>query len=179
MGGAAKALLRRGDGLGFLQAIRDCARSAGVDRMLVVAAEPHREVTEIEAGRLGVPVVVNPDPDRGMASSVAAGFAAVAERWPELDAALLWPVDQPYVDARTVATLVAAAGAERIIIPVCRGRGGHPTVFGRALWPALVACAGAPGGARAVLAAHAGTTTRLEVSDPGVTADVDVPADLR
>lgn len=179
LGGVAKALLRRPDGVGFLAAIQACAGAAGVDDLLVVAAEPHRAATEAEADRLGLPVVVNPDPDRGMASSVAVGFAAAAERWPEAEAALLWPVDHPYVDAATVTALLARADAGRAVIPVHAGRGGHPSVFGRALWPDLAACAGAPAGARSVLEAHREATLRLEVADAAVTADVDTRTDLR
>jgi molybdenum cofactor cytidylyltransferase len=179
LGGVAKALLRRPDGVGFLAAIKACAGAAGVSDLVVVAAEPHRAATAAEAARLGLPVVVNPDPDRGMASSVAVGFAAAVERWPEAQAALLWPVDHPSVDAATVTALLAEAGTGRAVVPVYAGRGGHPTVFGRALWPALAACAGAPAGARSVLDAHRDDIVRLEVTDPGVTADVDTRADLR
>jgi molybdenum cofactor cytidylyltransferase len=179
LGGVAKALLRRPDGAGFLASIQRCAGHAGVTDLLVVAAEPHRRATEAEAARLGLPVVVNPEPDRGMASSVAIGFAAVADRWPEAEAALLWPVDHPYVAAETIGALLAEAGAARVVVPVCGGRGGHPTLFGRDLWPELAACTEAPAGARSVLEAHRQATVRLEVPDPAVTADVDTRADLR
>jgi CTP:molybdopterin cytidylyltransferase MocA len=176
LGGAAKALLRGADGATFLAAIAATARAAGVrmDRAIVVVAEPHRAATAAEAERLGLATVVNPAPERGMGSSVAAGFAA-AMAW-DVAAALLWPVDMPAVRAATVAMLCARASAERSVVPELGGRGGHPVAVGRDLWPALAGCAALPEGARSAL--RAAPSLRVAVDDRGVVADVDDAAAL-
>jgi CTP:molybdopterin cytidylyltransferase MocA len=176
LGGAAKALLRRSDGRSYLATIAGLARGAGAAELVVVVGEPHRADTEAEAARLGLPVTVNPDPARGMASSVAVGFTHAAERF-AADAALLWPVDHPAVTAATLQALVGIIGAP-IRVPVHAGRGGHPTLFSREVWPELAACAGLADGARQVVRANPGRVARVEVMDPGVLADVDVPEDL-
>jgi molybdenum cofactor cytidylyltransferase len=179
LGGVAKALLAAGD-VTFLARIAATARTAGVDRGIVVVGPPHAVAVGAAARELGLAVVTNPEPGRGMASSVALGFAAACETGDEV--ALLWPVDHPDVAARTidrVLVALAAVPAAVAVIPTRGGRGGHPPAIRRALWPALAACGGAPDGARGVLAAAGAATLRIEVDDAGVIRDVDRPEDLR
>ena len=66
--------------------------------------------------------------------------------------------------------------AALVFIPRHRGRGGHPALVRRALWPELAACTSAPEGARSVLRAH---PTRHVEQDAAVLADIDLPEDLR
>lgn len=179
LGGVAKALLpAEGEAATFLAAIAATAAGAGAGRAVVVIGPPHGDRVAVEARRLGLELAHNPDPDRGMSSSVAIGFEHALGRFADAAAALLWPVDHARVAPVTVARLVAEADADRVVIPTLRGRGGHPTAFGRALWPELAGCASLPRGARSVLDQHAGRVVRIEVDDQGVTADVDRAADL-
>ena len=166
LGGVAKALLRV-DGETYLERIVTTAREVGLHDAVVVVGPPFGDAVAEEAKRLGVRTAVNPDPHRGMASSVAIGFAALVEG----DAAWLWPVDHPVVSPSTLRALIAAN------VPVAQARyedrGGHPPLVARALWPALAACKGS---AREILAPH---MIGVPVDDPGVIRDVDTPADAR
>lgn len=179
LGGVAKALLPGADQATFLAEVVARAGAAGVDRALVVVGPPHGDAVAAEARRLGIGAVWNHAPERGMGSSVAAGFAAAAEdaRLADLDVALLWPVDHARVSATTVAALLARAARDRVIVPVWQGRGGHPAAIGRDLWPAMAACAELPEGARSVLRGSS-AVERIEVDDPGVVADVDLPHEV-
>jgi CTP:molybdopterin cytidylyltransferase MocA len=168
LGGVAKALLAIGERT-YLQAI---VETAAADDAIVVVGPPYGEAVAAEARALGVRVVVNPRPERGMASSIELGFAAIAES--DVDAAWLWPVDHPAVAAATLATLAAAFTGDGVR-PVHGGRGGHPPLVGRALFGKLAQCSLAPQGARDVLAAA--QITNVPVDDPGVIADVDTLAD--
>jgi CTP:molybdopterin cytidylyltransferase MocA len=178
LGGVAKALLPIGDRESFLGRIAATARAAGVADAVVVVGAPYGDAVAAAARALGLEVVVNPAPARGMASSVAAGFSAAAAGAAAVDVALLWPVDHPWVTAATVTRVLAALAAAPEVdaaIPTHDGRGGHPPAIRRALWPALAACTDQPDGARGVLAAA--RTVRVEVDDPGVVRDVDRPED--
>lgn len=159
MGGVAKALLRRGDRT-FLQCI-----ASHVDDGVVVVGPPYGDAVATHATELALRVVENPDPGRGMGSSVAAGFAAVGD----VDAAWLWPVDHPDVRASTLQALRAALGAHDVAQPRYRGRGGHPPLIARGLFGKLAACTNA----RDVIAQA--DVVRVEVDDPGVVEDVDTP----
>ncbi|HEX4421134.1 MAG TPA: NTP transferase domain-containing protein, partial [Kofleriaceae bacterium] len=164
LGGVAKALLPRAGnhdtrgaaGATYLSAIAATARAVGLADAVVVVGPPFGDAVAAHARALGLRVAGNPAPERGMASSIAAGFAAIAGG--PAQAAWLWPVDHPAVTCATLRRLIAAAamGAVRQIDgarPRYRGAGGHPPLIRSAVWPALAACADAADGARGVLRA--------------------------
>jgi len=173
LGGVAKALLPH-RGATYLAAICATAREVGLVDAVVVVGAPFGNEVAAHARQLGLRVRVNPAPERGMASSVALGFAAVAGG--PAAAAWLWPVDHPAVAADTLRRLVDALGAGiEVARPCHRGRGGHPPLIARAVWPALAACGGEADGARGVL--RRARSVDVEIEDPGVVHDVDLPAD--
>ena len=146
--------------------------AGGADRgVVVVSADGEAAVRAALAG-LPISVVVNPDPSRGMFSSIQAGIAETGEG----DACVLLPGDMPYVQPATVAAVIAAAG--RTGLTACAsfsGRRGHPIVCSTALR------------ARILLASVESTLSdersrqqclTIDVPDPGVHRDVDRPADL-
>ncbi len=176
LGGVNKALLPVGE-TSFLASIADCLRVAGCARIVVVSAVPHAEDTEAEALRLGLEVVRNPEPELGMASSVSVGFRYAVAHFPEV-AAFLWPVDAPGVLPGTIEALLVAGDAETIATPSFAGRGGHPSLVGRNIWPELVDCVREPDGARSVIRASASRRRFVNVDDAAVVRDIDLPADV-
>jgi molybdenum cofactor cytidylyltransferase len=194
MGGVAKALLEGRGKRTFLTSILETAREVGVHEAIVVVGPPYGDVVAAHARALGARTVENPHPERGMASSVALGFGAVigipregsaaarptdaseAPMFGEADAAWLWPVDHPHVEARTLRTLIAALGPHAAVRPVFEGRRGHPPLVTRALFAELADCAKLEGGARTVLAGA--DTIDVPVDDPGTVRDIDTPLDL-
>ncbi|HZN55608.1 MAG TPA: nucleotidyltransferase family protein [Candidatus Polarisedimenticolaceae bacterium] len=120
--------------------------------------------------------VVNPDPGRGMLSSVQTGLRALP---PEVEAVLVWPVDHPFVTVGTVRSLVDRfrSGAPPVVVPSYRGRRGHPALFAARVIPELMTADPAEG-ARSVVLAHA-DRVELPVEDPGVIGDIDTPDDYR
>ena len=168
LGGVAKALIATRDGRSFLAAILATAREVGLDEAIVVVGPPHEQLVAAHAEELGARVVRNPEPERGMSSSIALGFAALTA----CDAAWLWPVDHPDVSAETLRALVSALGAHDAARPIVHGRRGHPPLVARKLWPKLRADTSA----RDVLAAA--DTIDVDVGDAGSVRDVDTAADL-
>jgi len=169
LGGTAKALLAARDGRTFLRCILDSAREVGLHDALVVVGPPHEQAVGAHAAELGTRAIRNPDPERGMASSIALGFAAI-----DADAAWLWPVDHPDVSAATLRALVAALGTHAAARPVVNGRGGHPPLVSKSLFGALAACP--PEGARSVFAAA--DVIDVAIDDAGSVRDVDTAIDL-
>ncbi len=203
LGGAAKALLPIGGaGETFLARIAATARAAGVARGVVVVAPPYGGAVAEEARRVGLEVIENAEPERGMSSSVELGFAwalrqgAASEEAPSaegaaagaVELALLWPCDHPAVQVETVRQLLgeareAEAEADEdtdpvaAILPAVGGRGGHPALITRGLFAELARCSIAPEGARSIL--RVARVRRLAVEDVGCVADVDDPAAAR
>lgn len=169
LGGVAKALLPAGAGRTFLSQILATARAAGLDHPLVVVGPPFGDEVARHAEELGATSIDNPAPERGMASSVAIGFHAIART--DSDAAWLWPVDHPDVTERTLHALIRALGDHAAARPVVGERGGHPPLIARALFPQLAACADAPAGARSVLVEA--DVVDVAVEDQGCVRDFD------
>ena len=126
----------------------------------------------------GATAVINPDPERGMRSSLelAIDAAGLIDAAGAPDAVAVLPVDLPGVSAATVAAVLAVWRPGRIAAAWSEGRRGHPIVMSPALWRDALAMAGPDDGARALLAARAEVVD--EVAVDGSTDDLDTPADL-
>ncbi len=173
LGGVAKALLPARRGV-FLDQVVATARGAGTATIIVVVGPPFGVEVAAHAGTLGVGIVENPDPARGMASSIALGFAALLET--TCTRAWLWPVDHPDVSIDSLNALLGALGDRDAARPIVGGRGGHPPLIARRLFERLAGCAELPHGARDVLATA--DVIDVIVRDAGSVRDVDAPEDL-
>lgn len=123
-----------------------------------------------------VHIVHSQDAAEGMGSSLASGVRAISQAG-KACAVAIFLGDMPCLRRDTLHTLVQAASAKHIVLPVCNGMAGHPVLFGRHFWPALEGLQGAQG-AKAVLLAHADAVKRVAVSDTGVLLDIDTPEQL-
>jgi CTP:molybdopterin cytidylyltransferase MocA len=174
--GEIKALLPAGAGRTFVGAIAEAARAGGCGGVLVVVGPPHGDAIR-RALPPGASAALNPRPERGMLSSVQAGLAALPAT---ATAALVWPVDVPWVRAETVRQILAAAPG-KIIVPTHnkagKARGGHPLRLPRAVF-AQAAALDVDGGLKALLDARPELVERLPVADGYVLVDVDTPQDL-
>ncbi len=169
LGGVAKALLVC-EGRTFLERIVSLVRGPSV---VVVGAPFGDAVAEHARSLEDVHVVVNPDPSRGMASSIALGFQHLQAF--QRNDAWLWPVDHPFVTAETLTALLDADAD--VARPIYQGRGGHPPLIRRTCWQAFAACDEVEGGARGVMSKL--RVVDVVVDDPGVVRDVDTSEDRK
>jgi len=173
--GRPKALLDVG-GRTAVDVVCDTLRAVGVDDVVVVVG---KHALEIRRGaRLeGVSVVDNFFWDSGRTSSIQAGLACVAR---DAEWTLLALVDMPLVRADSVRAIVAAAAtADRsfeVVVPVHRGRRGHPIALRRSLFPRIAAL-GPDDPLHVVVRAARGLD--VPVDDEGVIVDFDEPGDVR
>jgi molybdenum cofactor cytidylyltransferase len=121
-------------------------------------------------------LVVNPDHAQGMGASLRAGVRAAAG---DAEAYLVALADMPRITPALIAALVARhrQAGRPIVVPVCRGRRGHPVILGAALRGALLAVTGDVG-AREIIRAHPEWVGEFETGDEAVLFDVDLPVDL-
>lgn len=133
-----------------------------------------RPEDEIEA--LGVPecvqIVHSASAVHGMGHSLASGMRAVGRT--SADAVAIFLGDMPWIEADSLRSLLAVASPERILVPTYGGQPGHPVIFGREFWPALLQLTG-DAGAKTVLQAHPQAVRRIELKDPGILRDIDIP----
>jgi molybdenum cofactor cytidylyltransferase len=144
-----------------------------VDFLIVVTPPDDAPIREALDG-LTVRFVVNPNPEAGQGTSIAAGVAALPA---DTDAVVIALGDQPRLPAGLVPALVEALRRERrpIAAPVYRGVQGTPVVFAASVFDELRALDG-DAGARAVVRRDPArvATIALDIDMP---PDVDTPAD--
>ncbi len=160
----------------------ELAWSGGAVPIVVVAPDPEGTVASSLAGSPAV--LAEPAPaDRGPVGQIARGIEVALAAVGETDAAILWPARLAWVDAETVTSLIQAHGAmpEFVLRPTWRGEPGWPVLVPAAIVPALVALRPdrMPDGLLRDLAAAGVAFRLLDLGDPGVTHDRDTPlADL-
>jgi molybdenum cofactor cytidylyltransferase len=145
------------------------AMAAVCRRVIVVAGFAPEKIRRLVDGRPGVDVVVNENFVAGMLGSIQTGCRAVrAGRF------FIHPGDMPLVGPKVYRQLLAAEA--EVVVPVCRGRRGHPVLLQGSLIPALLAEPLASSLGR-FIARRAMAT--VEVDDRGILADLDLMADLK
>ena len=145
-----------------------------VDEGVVVVGRDHQPVRDALAG-LAVRFVQNAKADEGMASSVAAGVAALS---PETQAVLVVLGDEPLAGIEPLRQVMDRyrQGGASVVAPLFRGVRGHPVLFDRTVFPELLALSG-DRGARAV-ADRDPSRLALVALDLPKPVDVDTAADL-
>ena len=142
---------------------------------VLAVVRPDDELLRGHFDAAGIPCVLCPDARQGMAATLACGIRATS-------GAAGWIIalgDMPYIRPATIAA-VASAIADRALLaaPFVDGLRGHPVGFAAPLKDELLAMQGDEG-ARRVIVAHKEQLRRIDCDDPGILADIDVPADLR
>ncbi|HEV2282722.1 MAG TPA: nucleotidyltransferase family protein [bacterium] len=171
--GEPKVLLSLGDRT-LLAHVISAARASGCGAVLVVAGWHAAEVRR-EAEAFGATVVVNPRYAEGMATSLAAGVAALPA---DCEAAVVLLGDQPRIGPAAINRLIAAhrATGKPIVLSRYGGVAGPPALFARALFSEVSALTG-DAGARGVAARHPDRVAEVTLAADEAW-DVDTPEDL-
>jgi molybdenum cofactor cytidylyltransferase len=153
-------------------------RTLAAAQITIVCAEANLALQQ-GLDRLGFPKaqrIVNPQPERGMFSSIQC-----AARWSGWSADLThWAValgDQPHVQLETLRRLLdfTAAHPDRVCQPGRNGHGRHPVVLPAAVFDRL--CDACCGSLKEFLLTSRVTPARCEMEDAGLDVDIDEPAD--
>jgi molybdenum cofactor cytidylyltransferase len=171
-----KKLLTPIDGEPLLDHTIDALLDGGVAEVIVVVGKDARAELERDVNAMLDPrvrAVENPDPARGMFSSIQEGVAQA-----QGDAILIMPGDMPFVSPETVRAVIAAYEKNPAIIsPRYRGKRGHPVALPAFLRDEIRAAA--PGATlHDVIHAHSDIRIDVDVEDPGINRDIDKPEDL-
>lgn len=171
--GTPKALLEF-EGATYVTRITQVAKAAGTAGVSVVVGPPDGDKIKAKLPP-GAGPVWNPDPSRGMLSSVQ--WAINSALPSKTTAILVWPVDHPLVKQETVRRILDAAPG-KISIPRYHGKGGHPVRIPRALFGAITGL-DPEKGLHGLFEAHAAQVAYVDVDDAGTVEDIDTPADAK
>lgn len=171
--GRPKALLEF-RGRSFVACGIEAVRSAGCAPVIVVDGAHRLELA-------GSELVHNEHWELGPLSSLQVGLRRALALAPALAGVLVHHVERPRVRGETIVKLLAAFAEQPEMLwqVTVGGRSGHPMVWPRELFDALLALDPARDSARTLVRGAAAERRRkLEVDDLGVLDNIDSPADL-
>jgi len=172
-GGKLLALI---DGRPMLQHVLDALAEAGIEDPVVVVGEDAAALDRAITWR-GARRVANPEPERGLSSSLQLGWSTAMGVEPVPGAALVVLGDQPLLDPAVISTLLAQPpDPARPVVVGRHGDGARNPVRLEPAAASLVAAATGDRGLGPLLEARPELVRVVDVG--GANPDVDRPADL-
>ena len=168
MGGPKALLILDGEPL-YLRHVRRARQAGCADVLLVTSREVARQLPPEPGMRI---VLSEEDETSGSLARACAELGEAAF-------VLITPVDAVPASEHAIALLREAIGeGAEAATPSFEGRGGHPVLCRRAVLTPYVGARPFPT-LRDTLARLGATRVRVEVTDPNVTRDLDLPEDIR
>jgi molybdenum cofactor cytidylyltransferase len=175
MGGPNKLLAELG-GKPLVRTVTEQALASKAQSVIVVTGHQAEQVEKALQG-LKVKFVRNPDFAEGLASSVKAGVAAVADN---ADGAVICLGDMPLISSNLIDRLIEAFAPDRghlIAVPVSDNKRGNPVLWSRRFFNELMTLNGDIG-ARHLIARHSEAVAEVPVEGFGAFLDIDTPQTL-
>lgn len=118
-------------------------------------------------------IVINEDWEKGQLSSIQAALRSLPAA---TDGILLCLIDHPLVSRELVNDLIQRfySSGKAIVLPVYKGRRGHPVIFGATLYGELLD-APLETGARAVVWAHSDGVSEVDTIEEGCVLNLNDP----
>lgn len=158
----------------ILQSVIRAVENSSVDSLTVVLGFKREEVQEALQGS-NAKVVINPEPERGMLSSVQCGIMSMTDA---TDALLIVLGDQPQLRPSTIDALIAAAehSSKGIFLPTNGGKRGHPLLL-RASYKEEILVLPLSVGLNALVTAHEEDIEEVPIQSPEILEDIDTQED--
>ena len=160
----------------LLEWVVESTRAWPVDGVVVVLGAAEEEI--LDAVDFGdALVVVNPEWEEGIASSLRVGLDALA-RETQAERALIVLADQPFIPAEVAPGLMSGMdeSGKPAVVPKYRYQRANPVLIDRFLWPRLMSLEGDSGASR-LLQAHPEWVHEVRFDHPAP-RDIDTPLDL-
>jgi molybdenum cofactor cytidylyltransferase len=171
--GSPKQLLKY-DGITLLRRTVETVLLSKVKSVHVVLGF-ESEKMQLEIANLPVDVVINPNWQHGISTSIRSGIQSLE---PSIDAAIIVLCDQPKLSTDTLNTLIDTYTSTQTPIVTCRYAGtvGVPAMFDRCVFPELLSLEG-DHGAKKIIERY--TEERIEIDFSGGEIDIDTITDKR
>ena len=152
------------------------ATGAGCASVAVVVGESTTAIKN-ELSETSAVMVPNPDWQGGLGTSIRCGLQHLHASVPDLEAVVIIACDQPFVEASTIAALVAEQErtGQPIIASSYANTLGIPALFDRSCFEALLALPD-DSGAKTLIESQRGDVAQIEFEQGAI--DIDTPADF-
>jgi molybdenum cofactor cytidylyltransferase len=173
--GELKQLMPFGQSTIVRQAVDNLLGSAVVE-VIVVVGYRAEDVTKAIAAK-PIRIVMNPDYEQGMSTSIIAGLNLVHGG---VQAVMLAMGDQPLVNSETINILIEefCNHDKGIAVPTYQGRRGHPIIFAIKYKKKLLKLKGDVGG-RQIIKDHPDDVLEVAVDSESIVADFDTTDDYQ
>jgi molybdenum cofactor cytidylyltransferase len=173
--GELKQLMPFGQSTIVEQAVDNLLGSA-VDEVIVVVGYKAEDVIKAIAAK-PIKLVINPDYEQGMSTSIIAGLKLVRGK---VQGVMLAMGDQPLVDSQTINRLIEEFynHDKGIAVPTYQGRRGHPIIFAIKYKKQLLKLRGDVGG-RQIIKDHPDDVLEVAVDSESIVADFDTTDDYQ
>ena len=173
--GALKQLMPFGQSTIVEQAVGNLLGSAVVEVIVVVGYKAEDVIKAIAAKPIRM--VINPDYEQGMSTSIIAGLNLVHGG---VQGVMLAMGDQPLVNSKTINGLIDefCNHDKGIAVPTYQGRRGHPIIFAIKYKEQLLKLKGDVGG-RQIMKDHPDDVLEVAVDSESIVADFDTTDDYQ
>jgi len=157
------------------QIVENLLQSQAAETIVVLGSQAEKIIPQI-AGE-PVRIVVNPDFEQGMSSSIKCGLSHISEA---ADGVMIVLGDQPLIEKETIDLLIERhRQSERgIILPVYNGIRGHPVIFTMKYKDELLRLTGDIGG-KQIVERHPSDVLEVEVDSESVVTSIDAESDYQ
>lgn len=145
-----------------------------VDQVMVVLGKDHEEIARLLDNQ-PVKICYNPDPSKGMLSSVQCGINAIPEK---VNAVLIYLGDQPDIPPSVTDRILEAynAALKGIVIPIYNHRRGHPLLVDMK-YRKEIHKLDLEKGLRSLMHLFPQDVLEVEVDEQGILVDIDTRED--
>ena len=157
------------------QIVENLLQSQAAETIVVLGSQAEKIIPQID--REPVKIVVNPDFEQGMSSSIKCGLSHISEA---ADGVMIVLGDQPLIEKETIDLLIERhRQSERgIILPVYNGIRGHPVIFTMKYKDELLRLTGDIGG-KQIVERHPSDVLEVEVDSESVVTSIDAESDYQ
>lgn len=154
-------------------AVDNLLNSKVAEVILVVGYQAQELVSKI--AQKPVKIVVNPQYQQGMSTSIIAGLSLVNK---QAEAIMIVLADQPLIDSQTITRLIEEFQKhdKGIVIPAYQGRRGHPVIFSIKYKERLLELRGDVGG-KQIINEHLEDVLEVPIESEGINIDIDTMSD--
>lgn len=160
----------------MIETVIDHVRQSDIDHILIVCGAFRDELLTV-ISRLPVEHCYNSEYKKGMLSSVQCGFRNIP---PATDAVMIFLGDQPAIPGEIANILISEyrKSEKGIVIPVHKGRRGHPLLID-GKYRHIIDQLDHAVGLRELLYKYPEDVLEVNVETPGILKDIDTPQDYQ
>ena len=145
-----------------------------VNEIIIVLGYQQKTIEKLIHKKSKIKFVFNSNFESGMASSIKKGIENLSNK---SDAFFISLGDMPSINYETYNLLIKFKKNKKAIIPMFKGQKGNPVLFPKSFEKKLLSIQG-DFGAKKILEINKKEVLNLEINDPGIIKDLDIPKDF-